>query len=320
MPAPIESAPLFQAQWPRSLDPALRPITEKVSKVFWNIISIVIFPIGLVRLARSFISQVAFKVIIPGSLDYTDKLEIHTPIKTPDGAIIDSVFVKGKHPDKVVLFEGGNCEMYETSCPDWFDRIAPVGASLLFLNPRGVGLSRGMLNSEGYALDVYAAAEYLIQEKGIDPENILFAGFSMGAANTTRGAALIQEKYPDKKISALNINSFSSLETEIYYAAGRLAYLGSKLFGLNKDVKKAWDTLKGEKVILHNPNDPVIPLPAQLATAVKKDPIGTTRILELSSEATHFGLEGKTLELALRHLLNSPSWWFSPAKLTGVTV
>lgn len=361
MPAPIESKSLFQAQWPKSLEPALQSTAQKTCKVFWNIISVVIFPIGLVRLAGYYLRNVFFRCIVPGipRIDtdvrsYWDLTKIiarflYNPenfkanltdwgetelIRTdgesaqftaPDGAQIDGAFIPGKHKNKVILFVGGNAEQWETL--NWHHRLKPIGASLLFLNPRGVGNSIGTRYGEGYALDTYAAAEYLIHEKGIDPENILFAGFSMGAANATRGAALIQEKYPDKKIQALNINSFSSLEKEIYEVLGTFGYLGflaSKLIGLNKDVKKAWDTLKGKKVIFHNPKDPVIPYPAQLATAVKQEPVGTSHLVELPSTFNHVPFtneqDEKVLHSVINHLLEIRTSWFGSDPLKGKTI
>jgi len=361
MPAPIEPKLPFQASWPKSQDPALKSLASKVGNVFWNIISVVIFPIGLIRLAGHYLRNITFRCIVPG-IPFLD-----TPVRTywdltkviarflfnpdicktdlteygkfqlkrlkgepvqftaPDGAQIDGAFVPGKHKNKVILFVGGNAEQWETL--NWHDQLKPTGASLLFLNPRGVGVSSGSRNSEGYALDTYAAAEYLIHQKEIDPENILFAGFSMGAANTTRGAALIQEKYPDKKIQALNINSFSSLENEIYAVLGTFGYpgfLASKLLGLNKDVKKAWDSLKGKKVIFHNPKDPVIPYLAQLATAVKQEPVGTSHIVELPSTLNHVPFtneqDEKTFHSVMNHLLATRTSWFSRDPLLGKTI
>jgi len=358
MPAPIESKALFQAQWPERHDPALKSIVRKVGNIFWNIISVMIFPIGLIRLAGHYIRNITFRCIVPGipSIDaplrsYWDLTKIiarffcnpenfkadltnwgktelirtngeSVQFTTPDGAQIDGAFIPGKHKNKVILFVGGNAEQWETL--NWHHHLKPIGASLLFLNPRGVGGSTGTRYGEGYALDTYAAAEYLIHKKGIDPENILFAGFSMGAANTTRGAALIQEKYPDKKIQALNINSFSSLENEIYEVLGTFGYLGflaSKLLGLNKEVKKAWDTLKGEKVIFHNPKDPVIPYLAQLATAVKQEPVGTSHIVELPSSLNHVPFtneqDEKTFHSVMNHLLETHTSWFDRNPLIG---
>jgi dienelactone hydrolase len=176
-------------------------------------------------------------------------------------------------------------------------------------------------------LDIYTAAEYLIHKKGIDPEDIVFAGFSMGGANTTKGASLIQEKYPEKKIKAININSFSSLHLEIQTVLknkgilAAIGRLGATLLALDMDVKKDWDSLNGEKVIFYNPKDPLIPHPAQLATAVQKKPIGKSHLIQLPSTSDHIPfneeVEINTFYAALRDLLDiKPSLWNSSRKIS----
>jgi hypothetical protein len=279
MRAALQPRPLFQAEWPKSLEPKASSLREIVLRIL-------LLPLTI---PQSIVRHLAFRIIIPGNFIQVAQLTFKakgyeiTKVKTPDGGEINGIFVLGKNPKKVVLFEGGNVERWENSLVHWYEQVEPTNASFFFLNPRSVGESSGPLNSQGYALDVYSAAEYLIQEKGIDPEDILFAGFSMGGANTARGAALIQEKYPDKKISALNINSFSSLEKEIYEIAGMIGYIASRLLGLDKDVKSAWDQLRGRKVILHAPKDPLIPAAAQLATVAGED----TEIIPLTDQPTH---------------------------------
>ncbi|NGX27657.1 MAG: Multifunctional-autoprocessing repeats-in-toxin [Chlamydiae bacterium] len=354
MAAIIETATPFQAQWPKRHDPALKSLISKVGRVFWNIISVVIFPIGLVRLAGYYLRNLSLRCIIPGTphLDapirsYWDIAKIITrllfnpenfkadltkegeyrlkehggePVKltAPDGAHLDGAFFPDKHRKKVILFAGGNVEQWETQIG--LDILKPLGASILFINPRGVGKSSGQRYEDGYALDTYTACEYLIHKQGIDPEDIVFTGFSMGGANTTRGASLIQEKHPDKKISISNINSFANLHLEVqaflknkgFFAA--IVRIGTRFLNFDMDVKKDWDTLQGEKYIFYNPNDPVIPLPAQLATAVKKEPIGKSHLIELHAFRDHIPFKRED-ELnafydVMRKLLQiQPSWW-----------
>ncbi|NGX26933.1 MAG: hypothetical protein K940chlam6_00860, partial [Chlamydiae bacterium] len=90
--------------------------------------------------------------------------------------------------------------------------------------------------------------------------------------------------------------------------------IGARLLSFDMDVKKDWDTLKGEKYIFHNPNDPVIPLPAQLATAVKKEPIGKSHLVELHIFSDHIPFQEEdelnTFYDVMRKLLQiQPSWW-----------
>lgn len=319
--------PIFQAEWPKKFDPKFESILQKAGRIFWNIISVIIFPIGLCRLVYAYIRDLALRVAVPGNVDipsansywevakhvvrfifHPDNYKIdHTArgkaaIKeekgeavsflTPDGAKIDGAFFSGKNPKKVILYIGGNMEQWEVSN---FFGLKSLGASVLVLNSRGVGNSKAPWPryENGFALDVYTAAEWLVHNKGIDPEDMIFVGFSMGGANTTRGAALIQEKYPDKKIKAVNINSFNSLENLIdsifssIHPLSIAARWGAKILQFKMDVKKDWDSLKGEKYIFYNPNDRIIPRPAQLATAVKQRPVGTSLLISLVPAPNH---------------------------------
>ncbi len=303
MAVPVsEKADPFQAQWPKQLDPSLKSLICKVGKVFWNVISIVIFPIGLVRLGIHYLRKLVFRIILPNLYreDFARdagqyRLEKYegqrVSIKAPDGATLNCAFFPGKNREKAVLFVGGNSQRWETH--DWYQLLKDVNASIFFVNSRGIGNSSGPIYEDGYALDIYTAAEYLIHEKGIDPEDIAFTGFSMGAANTTRGANLIQEKYSEKKIKAANINSFSTLGLEIQETLNVQGFipailrLGAHVLQFDMDVKKDFDSLKGEKYVFYNPLDPVILKPAQLATAIQKTSARGARLVQFAPFPDH---------------------------------
>lgn len=314
----------FQADWPRRYDPSLRTLSQRVAKIAWDVFSIIVFPIGLIRILSWHLRNIALRIAVPGRIEIKDpikgyfdlamlalrffwnpenfkgnvsregakKIDLYEgeslTVKSPDGATIDGGFFPTKHSDQVILFVGGNGEQWEDH--PWLELLKPLGTSLLFLNVRGVGESKGTRSEDGYAMDIYTAAEWLIHEKGIDPEKIVFGGFSMGGANSTRGAALIQEKYPSKKIRAFNINSFSALATEIDQVMKNKGILltlgrwGSKLLGIDIPVSRNWKILRGEKLIFRAKNDPMIPYPAQLATAIQ-DKESTVEFLE---KHTHF--------------------------------
>lgn len=316
----VETAP-FQAEWPPS-PPGFLEMCKKVLKVAYDILSIVIFPIGLLRLTIWWIkSRVCALGVCPGPINVEAALEgvtgwwsmikallyvIYSPesvkvdksslgqemlrdyrgesiqLKTPDGASIDGIFIPGDHsPEKVILCGFGNGISWELN-ERGVTELKPLGASIMMINPRGVGKSTGSLYEKGYALDVYSAYEYLIHQKGIDPENILVIGESMGAANGVCGAALVQEKYPDKQISAINRRSFSTLDAEAqallgqeceswigWFLLGFLALLAKGLW-LDMDVAAAWEKLKGKKIIYRHEKDGIILDTASLAKKVRE--------------------------------------------------
>lgn len=319
--------PIFQAKWPSRLDPAFESTCRKTTRFFYNAISIIVFPIGLARLLYSHAKNLAFRAAIPGQVhidcpiisiwdlakvllrfifnpesfkadlsDYgKETLKFYggesVAFNTPDGAHIDGAFFKGsKHPEHAIIFIGGNAEQWESG--RWISLLKELEASILTINPRGVGKSIGS-RTNGYHLDAYSACEWLLQ-KGFDLDKIVFCGFSMGGAITALGAAEIQKKYPDIGVNAININSFSSLQKEITEISKNMdgimapfLRIGSRFLGVEINVKPAWDTLMGQKCIFYNKNDPVVLDPAQLACAVKNNPVGSNHLVTLEPLRDH---------------------------------
>lgn len=314
MTAAITSTTPFQARWPKALDPAFESSISKISRLAWNIFSIVIFPVGIARLIGCYLRNLIYRITVPGNFSdefaYMNtckdestcwnvakeimRLLFHpealkadrteegkqvlqnfggeaVTIKSPDGGVLHGAFIPGTYSKKVILCAGGNVEQWETF--RWFEFLHPIGASMLSINPRGVGKSTGIRSEMGYALDYYTAYEWLIHTKGIDPEDIVFVGFSMGAANATNGASLIQQKYYDKKIKGFNISSFSSLRrvvresTKDFPIVSMIAEYAMKLLGVEIHPAKAWNQLRGTRCLFYNYSDNIIPYEASLAKA-----------------------------------------------------
>lgn len=331
----------YIASWPKSLEPVQKNLVTKATELFWNVVTL---PIWVVS---GYLRNIALRIIVPGtpdigappngrlglaklflrfvwnpenfkanlSLEGEDLLRAFRgqgeKIQTADGATLDCAYFPKKNVKKVILFIGGNAQQWENS-GSWLESLKVHDASVLMLNNRGVGKSTGKRYEDGYALDVFSAAKWLINKKGVDPEDILFAGFSMGAASTTKGAALIQEEYPEKNISALNINSFSTLSLEIQTVLsgfglwGKLGTLATRLLGIEMDVTSDFEKLKGKKIILYNAKDSIIPRKAQLERATKK---GEAFAFPASEEHVPYTLEEISIcNRAIRSLLKS-SWW-----------
>ena len=283
MPQQVSTAPLFQAKWPKSLDPARQSTPLKIATYCKNFFYHLLFPITY---TWSHLQNCVYALITPGTRN-PDRIPysfnpsfLKTPrwilaniqyfiwdpiwnpnshkinltfrepwllekfsgtkiqIKTPDNKLIDGAFFEKERTDKVILFNGGNATQWETS-EGYLNYLKTCNASVLLFNPRGVGKSSAKRSPKGWALDAYTAYEYLIQEKGYDPNNILAIGHSMGGALTTLGAGLIQKKYPEKQISAINLCSFSDLRVEINTLCHNLfSYIQEpyREFQISKDV------------------------------------------------------------------------------------
>lgn len=310
--SPAQNLSVFQAKWPKEPPCSLKKICCKIMRVVWNILSVIIFPIGLIRLTIWWVKDRALRLaIVAGKPDFqgggfpktycglakeaigrvlspqsykpnrasegTTLLREYgghrVEFKTPDGAHLEGAFFPGKESEKVILYAFGDGEQW-----DHLDRrrqlslLKPMGASIFMINPRGIGAekSRSWCYEKGYALDIYSAYEYLIKRKKIDPENILLVGYSMGSAYGACGAALVQEKYPNKKINLISLRSFSSLQREIKVLTGRVLHAMAWMIGLEMNPHQALKKLKGKKIIFYNGKDPIVPYPASMAKAALK--------------------------------------------------
>ncbi len=106
-------------------------------------------------------------------------------VTTEDGETISGWFVPrvtdGKHAEYTVLFCHGNAG-------DMGDRVGSIqtfhrlGFNTLIFDYRGYGKSTGKPTEEGTYKDVLACWDYLVDERGIRPANIIMFGRSLGGA------------------------------------------------------------------------------------------------------------------------------------------
>ncbi len=293
----------FQAEWPKNLE---ETTLKKIAKVVYDIFSVIIFPIGLARLVGYLLSLAAVPLIIPASklkLDPDDaESNIHhvrdlllqnsmgsgageeISATTPDGLKLNGALFEGKDPQKYILFCNPNRSPYEQIGTRYLRLVEDVGCSAVMFNPRGVVKSEGSPTSQGLALDVYTMFEYLVSEKGIDPNNIVIYGFSLGGATGSMGGKLVQEKYPDAKIKMCSERSFDNLASEAYslvrdyvgvpvfaQIAGVISYLTIHAIGWQMNAKASFDSIQGKKLIIYHKKDGVIPYEASLYKSVKHD-------------------------------------------------
>lgn len=279
---PIIQAAAFNVELPDHLNPELDSCIVKTARIFWEVISYIIFPIILLRWLGDCIRNLLFFILIPGARINNSQKRIENQgeqllknhhgeqitLNLSDGTTLSGIFIKGlRHPEKAIICAFENGGQWEIGN----DLVAILqllfGTSILMINPRGVGKSTGVRSSLGYGLDTYAGYEFLQKGKKIDLENILLIGRSMGAAYGSLGASLIQEKYPDKKISMIHDRSFNHLTTE----AGSLlsnqccCCLGVftscflSILGMEINSENAFEKLKGKKCVIYSTNDTTIP-------------------------------------------------------------
>jgi hypothetical protein len=340
---------IYQAKYPEAL---VTPLYKKILKVFANFLSIILFPIGVIRLLdfglRALVTRLA---ILPAARITFPKIsENRVTFKTPDGVTLEGIYIEGKIPGKAIAVCMGNA----MSCQNAFDQDIPnvfqklefedsrrptfepgeadievdpvnhrvdadgfnardagagenqflehvrykreghyqflvdAGYSVLAFNPRDVGESGGIALPEDLPLDSYSALSYLREEKKM--EKVGFCGFSLGAANGVRGAALFDPNIPvvlDRTFDNLVLETeilvaklFSALKNSKNYSkfwwhrlvkilppalAGKCAAFFIFILRLQINAREAYDKMaKGNVFCVSHQQDGVIPQEASM--------------------------------------------------------
>ncbi len=321
----------FQAEWPRGLDPKFESTCKKVVKVAWNILSVILFPIGLARLAIWAIKKCAAHLILcktdqsdqESGDRFLDKFSgKRLTLVSPTGTKLDACYIPGQFNKAVVFFPGmsnkwqhygveldskGEKLLYGELIMQLFPQL---GAHVLFVNSRWHTHQNPCPDEQGLALDGWAAVKYLL-DQGFDPDNILIMGHSMGGAVATLTAGLVQEEYPEIEVKLINWNSFFSFAS----AAKHIVSHQVPCCGIQKvlchavywalraldniDVTASMEKVK-RKAILWNPSDETIYLPAQMIQYVNEGYSLEMENLNTSSE--HDRLFKRSELLAIRML------------------
>ena len=195
----------------------------------------------------------------------------HICFKTPDEVVIDGMlFNSGKK--RVILFIPGVGSFYEKIGDresvsfrffSFFKKHFP-DYSIFSFNNRGIGQSGGELDLNLLPKDTLAAYTYLKEVLGYDFDSILLYTHSLGGLHATQGAGLVQKKFPKASLSAINDRSFGELGrfTQAFFNDSSLGKMASSLvhkMRMNLSAKSAWETLKGQKVVIVSKYDRTIP-------------------------------------------------------------
>lgn len=202
-------------------------------------------------------------------------------LSTVDGQMTNGLHFAGGIKKAIIYLHGNGC-FYESSLPkplSWIESLkqkdldgTDQAPHLIVFNPRGTGKSEGIIHPDTVARDMLAAFEYLVSIEGIDPNDIVIAGHSMGGFFGAFGAELVQEKFPDAEINFLSDRSFRTIHSRAdckiqysEYSKVSEFIVGSTMHQLidwtewNKDPVAAMERLKGRVCIIYHRQDGVIP-------------------------------------------------------------
>ncbi len=295
--------PVYHTKWeslPASLRPPQLTTCQKVWRVVWNILSVFIPIIGLIRLAAWGLGILAHRLILPGmyhsewlkdlcheqfervcqSSSGHYEITPHT-IVTPDGAELSVHLFRSRKGDAqtpTTIYFGGNGQLKGMSNWSWVlqDSISRnVPMNLVLFHYRSVDDSKGKFATpKDLLVDGSSVVQWVRDVVKTPAPQIHFYGLSLG------GAVALKTKAADEKLTGnlLHERSFSSLEDWIGAFGDRLGWFMKPLIPIARCLLKSQDfdlnaaadleKLKGRIIVVYHPQDPVIPYPASMARKV----------------------------------------------------
>lgn len=302
---------VFRAQWDRSSENLRNTIPtafEKVKRVAWNVFSVLIPIIGLIRLMGCAIGAIASLAILPGAFymprarieDAKSRIDsfwkgplsdenrkarenfcIQEPmVATPDGAILDVKVLKHREADGETptwIYFNGNYQLALEPHLPWLVQTAiekEKRCNFVFFNYRGVGDSQGNFSqAKDLVVDGFSVVQWVRKELRTPDDRIHFYGMSLGGAVAAQTQALDPDRLTGRH---LNERSFASLDSMVQSmfgskCLGKLLGWSVKNQGHVADAATAVKSLKGKRFIVLHPEDPVIRYRASLLCELSED-------------------------------------------------
>lgn len=167
-----------------------------------------------------------------------------------DGVKLSGWFVPGDGSDRVVLFFHGNAGniSHRLESIRLFHRL---GLSVFIIDYRGYGQSEGRPSEQGTYLDAEAAWRFLIDERDVEPEQIILFGRSLGAAV----AAWLAEHYQPGAV--ILESAFTSVPD---MGASQFPFLPVRwLARIQYNTLERAPYLNAPVMVIHSPNDEIVP-------------------------------------------------------------
>lgn len=285
--------PPFYAQWkslPASLRPPVLTTAQKVWRILWNILSVLIPIIGLTRLAAYGAAVLSRRLLLPAayySAEFKEMWEqqfqcicrfrssdfevVPTQVVTPDGAALSTTLFrhrKGNEATPVVIDFQGNASLKGMGSWDWIlqdsiDKNIPV--NLVVFDYRSVGKSTGTFTRpKDLVVDGSSIVDWIRTVMKTPDDRINLYGMSLG------GAVAVKTMAADERLTGWIVNerSFSSLETLIRAWASHLSWFLKPLVpiviwtlknqDLELDAAADMEKLKARKLVVYHAADPVV--------------------------------------------------------------
>ncbi|MBS0620753.1 MAG: hypothetical protein JSS61_04770 [Verrucomicrobia bacterium] len=273
------TAVTFRARWDATSQHLRTPEPDtlhKVTRVFWNVLSVLIPVIGICRLAGYLLGRVANRLLLPAAHYISDDqirasrrhfknawqnpgaqyiVEEHL-IQTPDGAILNAHLLRHRDagPDTPTVIHFNKNFALSTSVVIPWDLPTPCNFVLFDYRKPYAG-------TNDLIVDGSSIVQWVREGLKTSPDKIHFYGASLGGAIAAETQALDPEHLVGHH---LNERSFASLDAMAGCVLGRIL----KWQGYHLDAAGAFQKLRGKKCIVYHPHDEVIPYRASLHRAV----------------------------------------------------
>jgi hypothetical protein len=169
--------------------------------------------------------------------------------KTADGLTLSGWFVKAEREKGVVLLCHGNAGNISHRL-DELKRYHDLGFSVFIFDYRGYGKSEGRPSEKGTYLDAEGAWKFLIEKKGVRPQELIFVGRSFGAAI----AADLAVKHPPRAfIIESGFTSLPDIASELYPRFPIRVFLRYRYDTIGKLRK-----IKSPVLIIHSRDDQLV--------------------------------------------------------------
>jgi len=175
---------------------------------------------------------------------------------TGDDVRIHGWFIDARPQRGTLLFFHGNAGniSHRLDSLRIFNRL---GLATLIIDYRGYGRSGGRISEKGTYLDAEAAWQYLTKTRGIDPQQIVVFGRSLGGAVA---ASLAAEHPPAGLILESVFTSVPDMAAKLY------PFLPVRLLSrFSYDARRAVREVACPVLIVHSPEDDIIPFENGLA-------------------------------------------------------
>ncbi|MBF0358568.1 MAG: alpha/beta hydrolase [Magnetococcales bacterium] len=177
-------------------------------------------------------------------------MEFETVLLKSSGHTLTNWWIPGGFSGPVVLFFHGNATNI-SELEEHTKLFHALGLRIFLLEYQGYGLSEGRPSESGTQADAEAAWQYLVAEKNISPEQIIYYGHSLGGGVAT---GLAVKHPPGKLILEGTFTSVPDVAAQIY------PYLPVRLMAHIKypNLERIRE-LNVPLLIIHSKDDEVIP-------------------------------------------------------------